>query len=98
MEGTGLSIPVALFGQAVLFLIFFLVVGAFLKEAARVTIRIALVVGAVVAIALVAGWLDQTTVARGLEQVGDAVLSGLRGLVLWLKKAWETVAGAAGTG
>lgn len=94
MEGNGLSVPVALFGQAVLFLIFILVVGAFLKEAARVTIRIALVVGLVVAVGLVTGLLEQSAVARGLEQVGDAVLVGLRSLVLWLKEAWEVILGA----
>ena len=98
MESPGFSVPAALLGQAVLFVIFILVVSTFLKEAARIVIRIALVVGAVFAVALIAGWLEQTTVARWLAWVGDAVLVGLRALVLWLKAAWETIAGAAGSG
>lgn len=96
MDAGGLSAPTALLGQAALFLIFILVVSVVLKEAARIVIRVALVVGALVAVALFAGWLDHSLVGEWLEWVGDALLVALRAVVLWLKEAWDTISGAAG--
>ncbi len=91
-----LSIPSALLGQAVIFALFVLVVSVFLREAARILIRIGLVAGVVLAVAVMTGWLDGSAVGRILEALGDTMLVGLRAVVVWLRDAWEVVANAAG--
>jgi hypothetical protein len=90
------SLPSALVGQLALFALFALVVYAFAREAARVVIRVLLIVGVVVAIALVAGWLDQSTLGRLLEQVGEWLLTGLEAVVGWLGKAWARISSTNG--
>lgn len=90
------SLPSALVGQLALFAIFALVVYALAREAARVVIRVLLVAGAVLAIALIAGWLDQSMVGRLLEQVGGWLLTGLEAVVGWLASAWERISSSKG--
>ncbi len=97
-ETVPFSVPAALLGQAVLFLLFILVVSVVLREAARVVIKVAVVVAIGVAIAVLAGWLDQSLVGEWLTVVGDWAILALREVVLWLTRAWEAVAGAAGGG
>jgi hypothetical protein len=89
----GIDVPSALVGQIVLFLVFGLVVFALVREAARIVIKVLLVVGIIVAIAIMAGWLDETVVGRLLEQVGDALIVGIKAVVGWIMKAWEAVRG-----
>ena len=89
----GIDVPSALVGQIVLFLVFGLVVFALVREAARIVIKVLLVVGIIVAIAIMAGWLDETVVGRLLEQVGDALIVGIKAVVGWIMKAWEAVSG-----
>lgn len=93
-ESTGFSIPAALVGQAVLFLIFILVVNALLREAARVVIRVALVAGVLLGVAVIAGWLDRSAVGQAFEAVGSWLMVGLKAVVLWLAQAWETIRGS----
>lgn len=86
-----ISIPAALLGQAILFFLFILVVNAVLREAARVVVRIALFAAVVLAVAVVAGWLDRTMVGRWLEQVGEWLIIAVRALVFWLRDLWREI-------
>ena len=88
-----LDVPSALVGQVVLFLVFGLVVFALVREAARIVIKVLLVVGIIVAIAIMTGLLDETVVGRLLEQVGNALIVGIKAVVGWIMKAWEAVSG-----
>jgi len=91
MEGTDFSIPTALLGQAFLFLLFIIIVNAVLKETARIVVRVALVVGLGLAVAVIAGWLEKSLVLAWLEQVGEWLIIGIRAVVLWLRDAWVAV-------
>jgi hypothetical protein len=84
-------VPTALIGQIAVFAAFGLVVYALAREAARVVIRILLVVGIVLAIALFAGLLDQSAIGRILEQIGDGMIVGIKAVVGWLTRAWDAV-------
>jgi hypothetical protein len=96
IDSGSLSIPSALLGQAVIFALFVLVVSVFLREAARILIRIGIVVAIILAVAVMTGWLDGSVVGQILEALGDTLLVGLRAVVVWLRDAWEVVANAAG--
>lgn len=85
------SLPNALIGQIALFAIFALVIWALAREAARVVIRVLLVLGVVVAVALLLGWLDESTVGRLLEQVGEWLTTGIVAVVRWVAETWERV-------
>ena len=89
----GIDVPSALVGQIVLFLVFGLVVFALVREAARIVIKVLLVVGIIVAIAIMTGLLDETVVGRLLEQVGNALIVGIKAVVAWIMKAWKAVSG-----
>ena len=91
----GIDVPSALVGQIVLFLVFGLVVFALVREAARIVIKVLLVVGIIVAIAIMTGLLDETVVGRLLEQVGNALIVGIKVVVGWIMKAWEAVSGSS---
>jgi len=86
-----IHVPTALVGQIAVFAAFALVVYALAREAARVVIKILLVVGIVLAIALFAGLLDQSAIGRILEQVGDGMIVGIKAVVGWLTRAWDAV-------
>ena len=89
----GIHLPSALIGELVVFGIFALVVWALVREAARIVIRILLVVGLGVAVALMAGWLDESAAGAFLEQVGEWLLAGITGVVRFFGRAWERMAG-----
>jgi hypothetical protein len=95
MDSASFSVPAALLGQVVLFVLFILVVNALLREAARVVIRVVLVGGVLLAIAVVAGWLDRSLVGSLFETVGDWLIVGIRAVVLWLGRAWGAIAGSS---
>jgi len=86
-----IHVPTALVGQIAVFAAFALVVYALAREAARVVIKILLVVGIALAIALFAGLLDQSAIGRILEQVGDGMIVGIKAVVGWLTRAWDAV-------
>jgi hypothetical protein len=86
-----IHVPTALVGQIAVFAAFGLVVYALAREAARVVIKILLVVGIVLAIALFAGLLDQSAIGRILEQIGDGMIVGIKAVVGWLTRAWDAV-------
>ena len=86
-----IHVPTALVGQIAVFAAFGLVVYALAREAARVVIKILLVVGIVLGIALFAGLLDQSAIGRILEQVGDGMIVGIKAVVGWLTRAWDAV-------
>ena len=93
VRGMGIHLPSALIGELVVFGIFALVVWALVREAARIVIRILLVVGLGVAVALMAGWLDESAAGAFLEQVGEWLLAGITGVVRFFGRAWERMAG-----
>jgi hypothetical protein len=86
-----INVPTALVGQIAVFAAFALVVYALAREAARVVIKILLVAGIVLAIALFTGLLDQSAIGRILEQVGDGMIVGIKAVVGWLTRAWDAV-------
>jgi hypothetical protein len=85
------SLPSALVGQLVLFAVFALIIFALVREAAKVVIKVMLVVGIALAVALLAGWMDQTAVGRLLERIGDGLIVGLTAVVRWVMRAWDSV-------
>ena len=75
----GIHLPSALVGEIVVFGIFALIVWALVREAAKIVIRVLLVVGLGIAVALMAGWLDESAAGAFLEQVGRVAAGGNRG-------------------
>lgn len=86
-----IHVPTALVGQIAVFAAFALVVYALAREAARVVVKILLVVSIVLAIALFAGLLDQSAIGQILERVGDGMIVGIKAVVGWLTRAWDAV-------
>ncbi len=85
------SLPSALVGQLVLFAVFALIIFALVREAAKIVIKVMLVVGIALAVALLAGWMDQTAVGRLLERIGDGLIVGITAVVRWVMRAWGSV-------
>ena len=88
-----LNIPHVLIGQIVVLSAFALIVYLMAREAAKVVIKILLVVGIGLAVAVATGWLEQSQVIRWLEQVGDWMIVGIQAVVDWIVRAWEAVGG-----
>ena len=84
----GIHLPSALVGELVLFGIFALIVWALVREAAKIVIRVLLVVGLGIAVALIAGWLDESAAGAFLEQVGEWLLAGITGVVHFFQRLW----------
>lgn len=80
-------------GEIVVFGIFALVVWALVREAARIIIRVLLIVGIGIAVALVAGWLDESAAGAFLEQVGQWLMAGITGVVQFFARAWNNISG-----
>ncbi|MDH5314929.1 MAG: hypothetical protein OEW44_00500 [Gemmatimonadota bacterium] len=89
-----LNIPHALVGQIAVFAAFALIVYLMAREAAKIVIKILLVAGIGLAVAVASGWLDQSQVIRWLERVGDWMIVGIQAVVDWIVRAWETVGGS----
>lgn len=87
----GIHLPSALAGELVLFGVFALVVWALVREAAKMIIRVMLVVAIGIAVALVAGWLDRSAVGVFLEQVGDWLVTGITGVVRFFMRIWNNI-------
>lgn len=85
----GISIPSALVGQLVVFALVAILVYALAREAARMVIRPLLVVGVLLAVAVMLGWLDQSVVGRMLERVGDWLIGAFQATARWVAGAWE---------
>jgi len=86
-----LNIPHALVGQLAVFAAFALLIYLLAREAAKVIIKVLLVVGIGLAVAVATGWLSEGQVLRWLERVGDWMIVGIRSVVAWIVEAWETV-------
>ena len=84
----GIHLPSALVGELVLFGIFALIVWALVREAAKIVIRVLLVVGLGIAVALIAGWLDESAAGAFLEQVGEWLLAGITGVLHFFQRLW----------
>jgi len=91
-----LNIPHALVGQLAVFAAFALILYLMAREAAKIVIKILLVVGIGLAVAVATGWLDQSQVVRWLERVGDWLIIGIQAVVDWIMRAWEAVGGKGG--
>ena len=88
-----LNIPHALVGQIAVFVAFALLIYLMAREAAKVIIKILLVAGIGLAVAVASGWLAESQVVRWLERVGDWMILGIQAVVDWIVRAWETVGG-----
>lgn len=88
-----LPIPSAVVGQIALFVAFALIAWALLREAARVVIKVLVVLGIAIAAALWLGLLDESAVTSLLTRVGDGLITGIKAVTQWLVKAWEEVGG-----
>ena len=86
-----LNIPHALVGQIAVFAAFALIIYLMAREAAKVIIKILLVAGVALAIAVVMGWLNESQVIRWLERVGEWMTVGIQAVVDWIVRAWEAV-------
>ena len=89
----GFHLPSALVGEVVVFGIFALIVWALVREAAKILIRVLLVVGIAVAVALMAGWLDESAAGAFLEQVGQWLMTGITGVVQFFARLWSNLSG-----
>lgn len=87
----GIHLPSALVGEIVVFGIFALVAWALVREAAKMVIRVLVVVGIAVAVALMAGWLNESAAGAFLEQVGEWLLAGIQGVVQFFVRAWNNI-------
>lgn len=86
-----LNIPHALVGQLAVFAAFALLIYLLAREAAKVIIKVLLVVGIGLAVAVATGWLSEGQVLRWLERVGDWMIVGVRSVVGWIVEAWEAI-------
>ncbi len=84
-------VPTALLGQLGLFAAFALIVFLLAREAARIVVRVLLIVGIAIAVALYMGWLNESTVGRLLEQIGDGMIVGIKAVVGWITRAWHEI-------
>ncbi|MGW8282066.1 MAG: hypothetical protein ACWGON_02095 [Gemmatimonadota bacterium] len=91
MEGT--TIPPELIGNAVITVAFVLVAWALLREAAKWTIRLALVFGFLIGVAILTGLLDNTAASGILYWVGASFGNGVRAVVIWLAETWQGLTG-----
>jgi len=89
--GMGIHLPSALIGELVVFGIFALIVWALVREAAKIIIRVLLVIGIGVAVALMAGWLDESAAGAFLQQVGEWLLLGITGVTRFFQRAWNNI-------
>ncbi len=88
-----LQIPPAVVGQIVVFAAFALIAWALLREAAKVVIKVLLFLGIALAVALWLELLDQSAITGILDQVGTAMITGIKAVTEWLVKAWSEVSG-----
>lgn len=93
-----MNVSSALVGQIVVFAIFAIIIYALVREAAKVVIKILLVAGIALAIAIVAGWLDDSMVGHLLERVGDALIVGIKAVVGWAARAWSEISNSSSEG
>ncbi len=95
MDGT--SIPQELIGNAVLTLAFVLVAWALLKEAAKWVIKLLLVFGLLIGVAVLFGFLDNTAAAGILYWVGANISNGIQIVATWLAETWQGMTGVGET-
>lgn len=88
------EIPSALVGQLVLFAVFAIVVFALVREAAKIVVKVMLVVGIALAVAILAGWLDDTVAGDLLGRIGDGLIVGIKAVVNWIMRAWGALTDA----
>lgn len=93
-----MDVSSALVGQIVVFAVFAIIIYALVREAAKVVIKVMLVAGILLAVAIVAGWLDDSMVGHLLERVGDALIVGIKAVVGWAVKAWSAVSNSPSAG
>jgi hypothetical protein len=93
----GTSIPQELIGNAVLTLAFVLVAWALLKEAAKWVIKLLLVFGLLIGVAVLFGFLDNTAAAGILYWVGANISNGIQIVATWLAETWQGMTGVGET-
>jgi len=89
----GFSIPPELIGNVVLTVSFVLVAWALLREGAKWTIRLLLMIGILLGAAVLLGLVDNTAVGGILYWVGASISNGIQVLATWLTETWQGMMG-----
>lgn len=89
----GWPIPAELIGTAALTLAFALVAWAILREAGKWLVRLLLVLGLLLGIAVLAGVLDNSQAGGILYRVGAKVGEGVVIVATWLAETWRSLVG-----
>lgn len=87
------SIPQELIGNAALTIAFVLIAWALLREAAKWVIKLLILFGVVVGVAVAAGFLDNTAASGLLYWVGSWITEGISALATWLAETWRQLVG-----
>jgi hypothetical protein len=89
----GFSIPPEFIGNAVLTLSFVLVAWALLREGAKWTVRLLLVIGILLGAAVLLGLVDNTAIGGILYWVGVSISNGVQIVATWLAETWQGLMG-----
>ena len=89
----GIAIPPELIGNAVLTLSFAAVAWALLREGAKWTVRMLLVIGILLGAAVLLGLVDNTAIGGILYWVGASISNGIQVLATWLAETWQGMMG-----
>lgn len=93
----GFSIPPELIGNAVITLSFVLVAWALLREGAKWTVRLLLVIGILLGAAVLLGLVDNTAIGGILYWVGANISHGIQVVAIWLIEIWQGLVGVEET-
>ena len=72
---------------------FVLVAWALLREGAKWTIRLLLVIGILLGAAVLLGFVDNTAIGGILYWVGASISNGIQLLATWLAETWQGLMG-----
>ena len=88
------TIPQELIGNVALTIAFVLVAWALLREAAKWVIKLLIVFGVLVGVAIVTGFLDNTAASGLLYWIGARISEGIVAVATWLAGTWQQLTGA----
>ena len=87
------TIPQELIGNAALTIAFIIIAWALLREAAKWVIKLLIVFGVLVGVAVVTGFLDNTAVSGLLYWIGARISEGIVTLATWMADTWQQLMG-----
>ena len=91
------TIPQELIGNAALTIAFIIIAWALLREAAKWVIKLLIVFGVLVGVAVVTGFLDNTAVSGLLYWIGAWISEGIVALATWMAETWQQLIGTGET-